>query len=195
MKIENEKIIFLHPGKTGGTSIEFALRDCYLPGYKFNSKVPDYNVMFGYDKLNKIYLQHANVSIYEKFNIEYRNYNVAVSVRRPYERILSCYFYNGKDKLYNFETFVASKLEKISRNKILNHFSPQHTYFKNQFHVIKLENFDQDTMSFGIHVRYHHSKTIGTKKIHNRMSMYNQRTKDIIYNIYKEDFLLFGYKK
>lgn len=195
MKIESEKIIFLHPGKTGGTSIEFALRDVYIPGYNFDSHSPDFDVMFGYDKLNKIFLQHANLHIFDKFNIDYRDYNVAVSVRRPYERIVSCYFYNGKDKKYDFDTFIKSELEKLSNNKIVNHFTPQHTYFKNKFHVIKLENFNQDTMSFGIDVRYHYAKTVKTKNIKYRMSMYSQKTKDIVYNIYKEDFLLFEYKK
>lgn len=195
MKIENENIIFLHPGKTGGTSIEFTLRDLYLPGYKFNSHSPDFNVMFGYDKKSKIFLQHANLKNYKDISIDLSKYTVLVSTRRPYERILSCFFYNGKDKKYDLKTFIEQELEKLLNSEFVNHFTPQHTYYQNNLRVIKLENFQQDARSVGLDIKYHYSKTSRLDKIKDRMGLYNQKTKDIIYSLYKEDFLLFGYQK
>ena len=38
MKLDKQKIILLHPGKTGGTSIEHTLRDLYIPDIKLIAK-------------------------------------------------------------------------------------------------------------------------------------------------------------
>jgi hypothetical protein len=199
MKIESPKIILLHPGKTGGTSIEHTLRDKYLPNIDLNSRIANRDIMFGIDKTLGIYLQHSDIPIYKNLGINLSDYKTICTVRRPYERIISSYFYNGKSKLYGFKTFVLYHLERLSSNKLVNHFSPQLTYFKygdyTVDHIIKLENITEDSKAIGINVKYHYSKTIGTSKIKNVMDMYDEQTKDIVYNLYKEDFELLGYEK
>lgn len=199
MKIDSENIIFLHPGKTGGTSIEHSLKDMYLRGYKFNSNQPDFKVMFGYDPSRHFFLQHANLSTYKELSIDYKNYKTIVSVRRPYERILSCFFYNAKDKKYTFKKFVEQNLERIANLNIINHFTRQSSYFSidgyNVNNIIRLENISEDSKRIGINVKYHYSKTIACEGMSDRISMYDKKTKDIVYEIYKEDFLLFDYKR
>jgi hypothetical protein len=207
MKIENSSppIILLHPGKTGGTSIEHTLKDLYLPkGFKLVSQKEDLELMFGMSKQYKVYLQHADLRLYKILNVDFKNYKTITTVRRPYERILSCYFYNGKNKNSKFEDFVCNELEKIVKANISqsfssSHFCPQTFYSKiddyTVDHIIKLENFNEDCKKANLKVKYHFSKTIGTKKYSNYLEAYNQKTKDIVYNLYKEDFEDLGYER
>ena len=203
MKIENKKIILLHPGKTGGTSLEHTLRDTYLPDKKLIAKVADRDIMFGLDKEYRIYLQHADLRLYKILDIPFDKYQTITTVRRPYERILSCYYYNGKSKKHTFEEFVTHHLEEhrnvnMRKRFSVSHFSPQHFYTNLDSykvdHVLRQENLNDEAKDIGIKVKYKHSKTISTKNI-NPMDMYNNKTKDIVYNLYKEDFELFGYEK
>jgi hypothetical protein len=204
MKIENPKIILLHPGKTGGTSLEHTLRDKYLGlSYKLNAKEPDRNIMFGFDKKINIYLQHACLNLYKAFGVDFKTYKTISTIRRPYERILSCYFYNGKSTKFTFDEFITQELEKCAyvsfeKEYACSHFAPQfyYTHLDDYVvdHIIKLENFRQDSLKAGLNVNYHYSKTAGTRKYKNYMDAYNQKTKDIVYSIYKEDFKLYDYK-
>lgn len=203
MKIENEKIILLHPGKTGGTSIEHTLRDKYLTGTKLAARTTDRDVMFGIDRQFRIYLQHADLRLYKILDIPFHEYHTITTVRRPYERILSCYYYNGKSKKHTFEDFIIGHLEanrnhSLKRGYSVSHFSPQYFYAKiddyTVDHILHQENLNSEAKNIGIEVKYHHSRTTGVKD-KNPMDMYNQKTKDIVYNLYEEDFKLFGYQK
>ena len=199
MKIDSAKIILLHPGKTGGTSIEHTLRDIYLPGKKLIAKEQDRDIMFGLDKQYNCYLQHADLRLYDILTIPYKDYQTICTVRRPYERILSCYYYNAKNKTDDFRTFITKKLPEMfnsisSQKYSKTHFSPQYTFFKNVDYIVKLENFTDDCKKAGIEVKYHYSKTIGMKQHDNPMDIYDKEMKDIVYQLYKEDFRLLGYK-
>lgn len=203
MKLDNPKIILLHPGKTGGTSIEHTLKDKYLgKDYKLESRTADRTLMFGLDRKLHLYLQHADLRVYDHLNIDYTPYTTITTIRRPYERILSCYYYNGKSKDYTFKEFITNKLQQCflsNHNMSISHFSPQHTYTSNNSYkvnyIIQLENFKQDCTRAGLDVQYHYSQTRGTQDLKNYMDMYDSTTKAIVYNIYKEDFKTFGYKR
>ena len=206
MKIDSHKIILLHPGKTGGTSIEHTLRDLYLgKDFKLISNIANRDIMFGFDKELKIYLQHACLTSYSKLNIQYKSYKTITTVRRPYERIFSCYYYNGKSKYMTFEDFVTKELEKcyyasINTGYAIGHFSPQYFYIDNNGYsvtnLVRLENFKEDCYKVGIgDVKYHLSKTVGTSNYKNYLDAYSNKTKDIVYSLYKQDFKLCGYKK
>jgi hypothetical protein len=204
MKLEKPKLVLFHSGKTGGTSIEHTLKDKYCPEKKLAGKELDYSIMFGFDRQHNIYLQHADLRFYDLFNIEYKTYKTISTVRRPYERILSCYYYNGHSKKHTFEHFVTSLLEGICERNIkarfsMGHFCPQYFYVSSGDysvdHIIHLENFTKECKDAGIKVNYHYSKTSGTKGYKNYLDAYNQKMKDIVYNLYKEDFKLFGYEK
>lgn len=200
MKIDSAKIILLHPGKTGGTSIEHTLRDIYLPGMKLIAKECNRDIMFGLDKEYNCYLQHADLRLYDILKIPYKEYKTLCTVRRPYERLLSCYYYNGKSKHFDFPTFIKKELPRmfdtVSKSRYsVSHFSPQVNYAKGIDHIIKLENFTNDCKKAGIEVKYHYSKTVGMKKHDNPMDMYDQEMKDIVYDLYKEDFETLGYEK
>lgn len=201
MKIDSQKIILLHPGKTGGTSLEHTLRDTYMSGKKLVAKQTDRDLMFGIDRQYNVYLQHADLRLYNILKIPFREYKTITTVRRPYERILSCYYYNGKSKHYSFEDFVVKHLESHKRasdkrNYSISHFSQQYFFAKlddyEVDHVLHQENLNEEAKQIGINVKYHYSKTVGVKG-KNAMDLYTTKMKDIVYNLYKEDFQLFGY--
>lgn len=201
MKIESEKLLFLHPGKTGGTSIEHTLRDLYLPeDYQLRSHIPDRKILFGYDRQYRAYLQHADLRLVKVLGVDPKNYKTICTVRRPYERIISCYYYSGASEKHEFQDFITDVLpQKV--NSTYNarysggHFCPQHFYGDGVDHIIHLENFEQDCAKVDLQVSYHHSKTSSARKHKNRMNLYTPKLKEIVYALYREDFKLFGYNK
>lgn len=203
MKIESQQLILLHPGKTGGTSIEHTFRKEYLNNHKLDPKKEDLNLMFGYSKKHRLFLQHADLRFYKNIlKIDLHKYKTITTVRNPYDRLVSCYYYNGKSKKCTFEDFVTQQLENhinanLSEGYSVNHFSPQ-TYFAKiddyyVNHIIKLENFTDNLKEIGIDVSFHYSKTASRKGTFE--DYYNSKTKDIVHQLYKEDFNYFNYLK
>lgn len=200
MKVESEKIILLHPGKTGGTSVEHTLKEKYLSTKKLNAKEADFELMFGYSKKHKLYLQHADLRFYKKINIDLKEYTTITTVRNPYDRLVSCYYYNGKDKKFSFEDFILNKLPNhIEYNKdyAVSHFCPQIHFCKlgnyDVNNIIRLESFQEDLKKNDLTSKFHYSKTRSRKKEYEQY--YNQKTKDLVYELYKKDFDYLGYSK
>ena len=220
MRIENKNIIFLHPAKTGGSSIERALAYNFLVDYKFGDwKQADRKHLLGMDALlfrqqkidpsitynGGIYLQHIDLKGLSLLEIDYKRYSTCTSVRNPYTRLCSCFFYNAKDRVFDsFEDFVFNGLEKIVQSSIqnktaLNHFAPQYMYCEDSDgytvnNVVRQENLNADVKAlWGINVTERIAET--SRGRGNYMDMYSAKTKDVVYQLYKEDFRLLGYKK
>lgn len=193
----------MHPGKTGGTSIEHVLTKKFLNKHylDISPMTPRYEIMYGYCKESKLYLQHADLRFYKLKNINYENYVKYISVRRPYERVLSAYYYNNIDKKYDFNTFIADHLEeRIALNDkkgyCINHFDYQVNFYEDDMNIIKLEQLEQDCKRYNIEISgYKHCKTKASNVWKNYLDAYTAKTKDYIYGIYKQDFETFGYSK
>lgn len=202
MKFESQKIILLHPGKTGGTSIEYTLRDLYFKGLKLDAFKEDLDLMFGLSKKHNLFLQHADLRFYKNIlNINLNDYKTIATVRNPYDRLVSCYYYNGKNKKFTFHDFVLNRLEdqiELNNKKgfSVSHFAPQINFCKiddyRVDHIIKLETFVSDLKKINIDVKYNASKTVSRKEDYN--GYYNQKTKDLVYQLYKEDFEYLNYE-
>lgn len=202
MIFHKDKIIFFHPGKTGGTSIEIALtkRNLNKEFSQLNTRAADYDIMYGYCKNHNIYLHHADVRFYNTNNITiYEDYTKITSIRRPYEKVLSAYYYNGWDKKMSFRDFVLNSLEKQLKrnNKIaINHFCPQVHYVLDGYNIIQLENIQKDCASLGIELSARkHAQTKANQIYKNYLNAYGSKMKDVVYNLYKEDFERFGYNQ
>jgi hypothetical protein len=202
MIFHNGNIIFFHPGKTGGTSIEVALTKKYLdkdfPPVN-PREVADYDLMYGYCRKHKLFLHHADVRFYQIVNKEIpEQYTKIVSVRRPYEKILSAYYYNGYDKKLTFKEFVETKLESlINLNKTFakNHFCPQTHYYREGFYIVKLENIHNDCLKVDIQISdRQHCKTKASENYENYMNAYDKQTLQTVNELYKEDFRTFNYE-
>ncbi len=220
MRIENKNIIFLHPAKTGGSSIERALAYNFLVDYKFGDwKQADREHLLGMDRnlfrqqkidpsityKGGIYLQHIDLKGLSLLEIDYKGYSTCTSVRNPYTRLCSCFFYNAKDRQFkSFEDFVFNGLEQhieaSLENKVaLNHFAPQYMYCEDAHgymvnNVVRQENLNKEVKKlWGIDVTDRIAET--SKGRGNYMDMYSAKTKDVVYNVYKEDFRLLGYSR
>jgi hypothetical protein len=201
---KGKDILFLHPGKTGGTSIEYALRDKYIPRVKLNmAKKCRQNIMFGFSKEYKIFLQHADLRFYiDVLKVDISKFRTIASVRRPYEKILSSYYYNKRLQVIPFKEFVMKQLKprvKANSKYAVNHFCPQIHYVKyNEYNVdkiIKLENIIEDCKSIDIELKYHYSKTAAAINYKNYLDAYDDESKNLVYELYQEDFLFLGYEK
>ncbi|GHF08216.1 hypothetical protein GCM10016455_31570 [Aliiroseovarius zhejiangensis] len=127
---------FVHVPKTGGTSIEKALKDAgakvaLLYGSRFN----------GYCKAT---FQHMNADIYEKvIPAEFYDYSFAV-VRHPFTRLVSEYFYRRKRGFAKrtFDDWLNKAIDNYHKNPYLmdNHFRPQVDFIRPDVEVFKLEN-------------------------------------------------------
>lgn len=200
MIFHKDKIIFFHPGKTAGTSIEFVLtkKNLNKDFNQLNAKVADYSIMYGFCPKHKIYLHHADVRFYILNDIPiFDDYMKLTSIRRPYEKVLSAYYYNSWDKRINFNDFVLTKLESlIQKNEkfAINHFCPQIHYVRDGYSVIHLENIYDDCKKFNIELSQRkHAQTKANQIYKDYLQAYSEKMKDKVYNLYKEDFKTFSY--
>ena len=164
MILFKNKIIFIHPPKTGGTPIEFIL---YKHEYKkrlYNLNHPELHakILLG-GFINKYYnsynitdgLQHLDVkmikSIYPNFFDKFYKFG---TVRNPFSRTVSMYnelvMHNSVLRDYykiwgnlNFKKFLFILL---SNKDIHTHHKPLVSFFKKKDlnYLIKLENFKKD---------------------------------------------------
>lgn len=132
---------------------------------------------------------------------------VCAFVRNPYDRVISAYSYlkynSYGGNLLDFEKFIGDsslsefitkKLEFVSKNQI--HFLPQNYWIPNGADFIgRYENLEEDFNrlldTIGIA-----RKTLPVVNKSNREShILTEGEREIIYQIYKEDFIKFGYTK
>lgn len=193
----NSRIMFIHLPKTGGTSIKMTntIKNLYYIGH--NDRYGKYKFLKDYDKnlLNECF----------KFCF----------VRNPYDRLVSTFFYlqiskyeeDKKDaekfinKYEDFKSFVLNQLTKSETFEQI-HLRPLYTWIcDDNYNLIpnfigKVENYNNDIRTInkitGLNIPIKHIN----KSEHKHYSeYYDDEIKEIVYNIYKKDFELFGYKK
>jgi len=146
-------------------------------------------------------------------------------VRNPYDKIVSLFhFWIGESvpmalSCDGFEDFVKSYVQKHTTNNISeylqnnNHFNvgiqPQHIFLENDLFktddifIGKFENIDSDFKKITKNISENCGLDIKYEKLHKKNSSkregfkkyYTRYLYDLVYDIYKEDFLMFNYKK
>jgi len=183
------KCIFIHIPKCAGTSIEKALN------------MFDNNELFGYDENNKIAKQHLT----SKQVLEYipkkifDDYFKFAFVRNPYDRAVSSAAYHKIDLidfLTNSSKFDGKILHKIPfKQHLTQHLKPQNDYCYSLDFVGRYENLEDDwntiTGHLGINVKL---KRENQSQHDNYRKYYLKKEKELVDNLYKEDFELFGYQ-
>lgn len=170
-----KKIRFSHPTKTGGSSVEKAIKTKY-----------DYIVH-----------NHKPLCTKAQANKQGIDFSFA-TVRNPYDRVLDMYNYFPKLKdNYTLNQFVK-KLTKGEFKKVW--FLAQHYYVENNDYkvddMLRIESFEEDwdriiKKKLGIDMEMLHVNK--TKEIKAKKLTKNQ--KELVYNYYKKDFELLGYEK
>ncbi len=194
----DKKIIFIHIPKCGGTSIEFA----------FDLKTPK----DGYGIKNRKAMQHYLWHDYKRELGDkiFNNYFKFAIVRNPYTRFISEYYWCSISKIGNkggqsidsFITYCKGIVDKRQYNKTAHHdhFMPQYLYVYDDNDSLKVnklfkyENYQavQKFMLNKYNVKVGH---VMKGKYDKNKVILTQSQKDRIYEIYKQDFIRFGYQK
>lgn len=205
MIIKEKNIIYLHPGKTAGSSIERA----FYPNIDFHKKASkaDFNLGFGLSKKYG-YLQHATINTYISiFGEEIFNNKLKISsIRNPYSRIRSIYYYKKLCKSIDCKTFkefcnnLASRYHNL-REKYSRHLLSQllYTHRNNSRFVdkiIAMESFDDDTkflrdkynLKFGIVNKYKSGDYQN-----GLLNDYDSFNIELVRNLYRDEFEIYGY--
>ena len=196
--IHNKKCIFIHIPKTGGTTIEHFLKDNGINQLEYIGVV------------NNRSMQHYKASelklrIPQYFN----NYYKFSIVRNPYDRLLSEYYwcpilnvgykYNKlKDYFLKYVIFLFK-----NKNKMLSvyndHFIPQYDFLYENNNLIVNNIFKYEHFSYVNNFLKKklniNNDFITLNKTNFEKEDWTLEQKNLIYNLYKNDFLLFNYKK
>ena len=209
MIIDKEKLIFIHIPKNAGTSIKSIFsenKNFHIPGGE----------IFKHKTINEIKKEHL-----DKYN-EYKKFAI---IRNPYDRMISFYAYYKnyrltnnmlykkgyveKANIKNFREWICNKKENVDINysikyhvgklNVLNTFikeklfKPQHTWVDKTVAILKFENLQKDFNDF-LNKKVNIPKTNNSSR-YDLLDYYNEETANIVYNLYKEDFKKFNYKK
>jgi chondroitin 4-sulfotransferase 11 len=184
--MNKEKLIFIHIPKTAGTSIK-----------KLFLNDNDFSLLTNLKKHEPIYnIKKNNINDYNK----YKKFAI---VRNPYDRIVSSYFFLQKMNIKNF--FQTIEFNEWIKNpckhpcKLLPGLTkylllaPQYLWIDETVNILKYENLNKELNTFL-------NKKVNLPKINNSihehyLNYYNNKSLNIIYHRYKEDFKKFNYKK
>ena len=192
------EFIFIHIPKTGGTSIEYKLDLGHIEN--------------GFIIEDKISFQHSDYTYYQNlFGYLFKKYTKFTVVRNPYTRIISAYFYIPNKKIGakasqsfdDFLKYVESVLKKKNFHEDLYdiHFRNQHEFIcdsNGKIKVDKLFHFEKyNEVEDFLFKKYNITdKRVMLKGNYKKNQIIlTDKQKNLIYNLYKKDFELFGYSK
>lgn len=205
------KFIFIHIPKCAGSSI----RDHFFDGTKFDWRIPDYEVLYGWCPKRKIHLQHATAKqLLETELISeeiWNSYFKFTFVRNPWDRAYSDYLWimadrklKGSFKEYitktgNFERCLTDKDHETYRG---DHLLPQTEFyhtdgkFKMDF-VGRFEKLSEDVAIVNKNIKSLRLFNSHEKKSENRLShyslFYTRSKKALVDNYYAQDIEQLNY--
>lgn len=191
-----KKCIFIHIPKTAGTSIEQFLKE--------NGK----NEIEYLGVRNNRSLQHLTAfELSREIPHIFKSYYKFSFVRNPYDRLLSVYYWTpipnvgykyGKTKaeFLNFVTNIL-KNKRFFSNVYVDHFAPQYLFLYGNKkllvdEVFKYEKLDESIQYLKQKLNIQNDLPV-LNKSHVKKDGWNERQKERIYKLYKNDFIIFGY--
>jgi hypothetical protein len=185
-------IIFIHIPKAAGTSIANAIYG------KRNGHLTAAAVKDGLrGEYEKLFSFSVSRDPYGRLTSAYR---FATQGQTTDGAIANPNLYSGEE-FKDFETFVTKWLVNQNLDELDNVFKPQHLFvFKEKTCLVnklyKLEDLNPLEQELSIRTGKDvkiHKKNISNK--HFKSIIYTTELKEIVYNLYKKDFELFGYNK
>lgn len=179
------QFVFIHIPKTGGNSLQWYLREC--SDHQIRRRQNKMGPNDGLDVVGK-----------NKHQIKYKtNFFKFCIVRNPYDRALSWYFFiNPHIKNYDKNSFINF----IKKLNIKNH--SQYPYLDDPtIHKIHFENMIEELKELDIFKNTKYTfedfprlnSSVNFK--YNWEDLYDQETKDIVYEKFHKDFEVCGYKE
>lgn len=207
MMSESKKFIFIHIPKTAGNAITTALKK--YSNDEINLRRFDGENYHGISLWNrrKEIRKHSLLVDYEKY-YDLNKYFKFVSVRNPWDKLLSWYFYHKKtNQIKDFDdflnmVFVKGKIPKNSKDDI-SWYGTQLSYLKNKKgeiivdQVIKFENLQDDFNVVCEKIGIKKNNLLHLNKSENSQidykNYYTEKQRDFVGNIYLEDIEYFNY--
>ena len=193
-----KKWVYIGPPKTGSTAISYVLTD---GKYNKNEFIQDLNVNFKGIEING---QHTPWPP-NKLDSKYDDYNVFISVRNPFSRIVSLYDHWKYGQNYENELFFKEKtLEDFMRfvlDKNLSNDGFFHTTITNWIirydSFIKQENLENDLKMLNIHSIDFNVPVINEKigSTKHWKEEHNKKTIEMTIEWAEKDFYNFQYSK
>lgn len=204
MLIRDLGLIYLHPTKTAGTSIEYAFLE-----YIHNKPITEKQLTPEQKQLYNCYHcsnQHDTWTIInDKFKNTIDQYKVVVSVRHPYNRVISEFRYQlsymRPEQIAILDGFKDNDINiAIANNNLWNncrkyHNTPLSEYYVENVFVLRYESLNDDYVNFQnwLNVKLPPLKHLNKSKGKNNIVL-NDHSKHIVYNMFKNDFELFNYE-
>jgi len=191
MPIYDNKYVFLHIPRTGGSLIEGKLREKYSESY------------YGIDEIG-LSQQH-----YKLDNLNYKDKNnifVFTFVRNPFDKILSSYLNWTINNTPDFDKYI-DMVKNVVENKLylikgaintndISHYIPMTVMIGNNKldFIGKFENYEDDIKKLSeISDMKNLNEIIIKKRSIDYRTFYNERNKKIINELYKDDLKEFNY--
>ncbi len=188
------KFIFIHIPKTSGNSLSLFLKD-FIDNkviHRSSNMGRKQGISIISEKTNKD-IKHMDITYYKNtYGEKINDYFKFTIVRNPYDRMLSFYFWSkGK----NNQKFNRNEFIKFIRNNK----SFQHKYIDNTFHIIRFENLINELKNIEclkeiVNFNNYPTLNASSNSKRNYNEIYDKELKDLVFNKYKKDFELFGYK-
>ena len=207
-----KNILFIHAPRTAGTHLERLL------GFKGHGERPacgnvewgsDRSCIMGWDSELKIMLQHATYEEVIKNNLlpaasAYTNDFKRLSIiRNPYYRTISLFkYFGGENKWGSFDEFLE-KLKDVLIERYFYKSLTNYLYYNNELQVdnlIRFESYKSDLDSFSqkhnlnLNISFDEEKQLKKRESIDSKYYNKSSTKEKVYNLYKDDFINFGYE-
>lgn len=196
MIAHSKRLLYLHPAKTGGQSIEtYLLQKEGFKDFGEGGKelTPNQRIMYG------VYSGMAQHWGYERISNDYpflKEWDVLTTVRHPFDRAQSEFWMRvNLPKYKNVPSFVAGDINRsIEDGSFFNcagmlHLIPQVDYLVERSKIIRFETYHQDFEElFGERLSIHKNK-----RKEGQYCELNKKSKDILYKMYEADFKTLNY--
>ena len=180
------KFIFIHVPKTGGRSVVKLLE---------NIHEKNESLQFHHNNLTFI---KTGYPLHKDIRKNINDYDVFSVVRNPYERMISYFFHlklrlkNDDFKSFDKKEFISFLLNSYGTNM---NYPSQLSYFNNEtVNIIRFENFEKELRQVLDKYTIKCSIPKINTTVHEHYSKYyDNETRAIIENLYKDDLEQFGY--